>query len=802
MATDAITMQEDLLGSISGFDGWWEAQRRAASSPLRLALDLRPTTARREAFEFLAGTALSLSSTAPEAAAQGRRVVREPLILPGAGATVAAPRPPLEPERLPVSAVSTTATEPAPPAAAPAAAAAGAPASPPRQLHGTAAADAHLGRGAVRKAAVERPMKPTMAERMHPHHPLFHDARLSGRPSSSRPIERGAAPASPAARGRRPAWDDGSGGSREPGRSAGLLSGGTGLFDARLRPAALAEEERRRRRRAAAAAVPVAELAAQLRRVRETLEHSSGISAAAQAPAFDGGRSGGLSSDTSALLSRLQPYQKAQLRRLSRLDAEVDALRREPLSGSRDAAARRLLQQELQALSADVMPAGGEWPGLEKSLARAAEAAEWAAARVESATDGAVGGAAGMEGSRCAVATGGKAENGSMRAGRACDVFSHSFPSVLSRVEARSRGADAHDAGSGEEGAGGGGATPSHAEMTHAQLAASLRAHTAALEVRLAQAEGTLARAFGAAAPTPQAAVGVSGGDSTGGKGGCLGHEWARDSSLDLDSAHPPWSPTPASVSAFLTGEAHAPSAAPHIPPAHAASRLQPPCGPSVSSAPPGPPPAERSGATGLSQRERGEVLAALSVLDAICSEHDALHHKWVSGSGGDKTSFSSGASCVAALTQESRAQAAGLAYSAALQGGAAGSLPVVGLGGPRAAPGAETGGVDGGCSRHPFPYPSPGQRQNHTQNKSEGEWALAPPRHVALPPRVERSLWRDKAEFERRVRAGGVKEPWRLIERLASDLIEEAIDQTAAELAATADETVDTLCREEFGAA
>jgi hypothetical protein len=64
----------------------------------------------------------------------------------------------------------------------------------------------------------------------------------------------------------------------------------------------------------------------------------------------------------------------------------------------------------------------------------------------------------------------------------------------------------------------------------------------------------------------------------------------------------------------------------------------------------------------------------------------------------------------------------------------------------------------------------------------------------------VERNLWQDKLDFERRVRAGGVKEPWRLIERLAEDLIQEAIDQAAADLAAAADDTVETLCKEEFG--
>jgi hypothetical protein len=575
-----------------------------------------------------------------------------------------------------------------------------------------------------------------------------------------------------------------------------------GLFDARLRPTALAEEERRRRRRAAAAAVPLAELAAQLRRVRAALEHSTGIAADPLACGRGGGSSLGPSIGQDILLSRLQPYQKAQLRRLSRLEAEVEALRREP--GSREAAARRLLQQELQALSADVMPAGGEWPGFEQSLARAAEAsersaieravaergvaergvAERAVAPVEERlTDEAAGGVV--------EASGSKAEGGGRHAGRASDVCSHSFPSVLSRVEARcggGAGSGGQGAASGVDVAGGGAACSgacdrrvacdssgsSDAEMTHEQLAASLRAQTAALEARLAQAEGTLALAFGAA--TPQADGDSK--DGTCGIGGSGRQGLAADSSLNLDAGHPPWSPPPASVSAFLSGAAHAPCAAPHAAP----SRSFPPF--RHNTTPPAPPAAGQGrcvpGATGLSQRERGEVLAALSVLDAICSEHDALHTKWVSGghmgSGGQVQSFSSGASCVAALTQQSRAQAASLVHSAAEQGGAAGNLAVVGTAGrAHAAP-------DGGV-------------------RLRG-WASATPRHITLAPRVERSLWRDQADFERRVRAGGVKEPWRLIERLASDLLEEAIDQTAAELVAAADETVETLCREEFGAA
>jgi len=884
MAATALTLHEDVLSSLSGFDSWWESQRRAAAAAPRLALDLQPRAAQREAFQFVAGAHLSLSSTAPEVNAQGRRAVVDPFILEGAGAPAPPPRPALEPE----PAAPGREAAPLPQADAPAPTA--------RQLHGSLAADAHLGHGAVRAAALERPMVPTMTQRMHPHHPFYTDPSPQPRAAARAADRAASAPATARGRGRRPAWDDGGGGGSggsggsggRGGRRGGRVGGSSGLFDPELRTGALIDEERRQKRRAAAAAVSLSELSVQLQRVRARLEQTTGIAEAsvdASSGAAGGSGSGG-GGGVSGVISRLQPYQKAQLRRLSRLETEIESLHREPLSGGRDVTARRLLQEELKALSADVMPTGSVWPRLESALQRAAAAAGGAAAAREAAANDAVGEeeahghgrdgdsgvsdaashSAGMSATEAAAGTGAAPGPGGGVGGGSAAVFSQSFPSVLSRVEAGARQAEAAQAA---------------AEAAHEALAASLKQKTREIEARLKQTEEALARAFrtgpGSLSSSAAAQNSSRGGRSGGGGGGRDGFsrggglsdgggggsgggggrgetkEWHRhrtppDSPLDLESPVPP-----SSVSDFLraAGEeradtgggysrgrdweattARAPSVAPRGanaagsrgPASLAASRsasLRPSHGPSSEDALGGGPPSRHDAqyepntgggsyrGQGLSGRERGEVLAALSMLDAIGGEHDAMYAKWVAGGGRQDATFSEGRSCVGALTQESRQLAAARIFRTA---------DVL------AGPGSTSAGLHGGSLQHPTVYPSqfPSQQPSQYPSKFSSKGtsqrpaqqtfqqtsqrpaqraAFSPtPRTVRLPAQMEAAIFADRIEFERRLGASGVAEPWRLVESVARDLVEEAVDDTARELVSAADATLDVLCREEFG--
>lgn len=797
-----LTLREDVLGSLGGFDSWWASQAtRLAPPPPRLQL-ARAAAPLAQPFSFIAPASLNLSHSAPEALALGRRLEeQEPLVLPGLGPPQTEDRhsPPPPPPPPPgesaqaVAKVDKSETE--------ASAGGGATDAPGRQLHGTVIADGHLGRGVVRKAAITPPMKPTMAERIHPHHP-FHTAEipLGAVPPTRRP-ERQPDPTSSSqsgtSRARRPAWDSASG-SRSGGPS--------GLFDPSLRSASMVEEERRNRRRMATAAVSVVELGTQLKRVRARFEQTTGLSAAETAAAINSSRpsieerSGspvGTSRQVAAALRKLPPYQKAQLRRLSRLETEVDSLRREPLSGARDVAARRLLQEELRALSSDVMPAGEEWPGFEAALAKAAASAR--------------GGASG--------AAAGRVEGGAE--GGAHDLHSSSFASVLRRTEARSLKQAAapsstvemgHRSGPGdvEESPRSPEESAKPSKQTPKEVAESLQSQTKALETRLAQAEATLASVFrkiscgpscgGECSTTKPNAWGSTQGTDGGGAigSGCnvrvdastgsldnWGQARPSHSLLDLDASDvTPCGAAPPSISAFLksrAGGAREPRGSTRRVPPRRPNSAYPPSTSAhaqaigLCSGPAGVEPADEPvgscDGSRLNSRERGEVLAALSVLDAICHEHDVLERKWIHGGGGEHNSFIAGASCVAALSQDSRQRAAHEVFHAPISD-----------------------------SKRQVDVASPTGASTVVVSAARRGRIAAAPQRTTLPARVERALWHEKSDFEERIRATGVKDPWRLIERLADDLLHETIDAVASELGSAADSAVETLCREEFG--
>jgi len=273
-AKHKMAIRQDLLGSIAGFDGWWEAQRRAAA-PAAPASHASGSADRHEPFSLLLPTThLKLSATAAEAPVRDARVPVRPLVFSGAG--------PAQP----------------PPAAAP-------PPPPPAPLRPAASEAAAAGAQAFAVGGPEAATRASAARHrgsstaVRPRHgsapPTPAEAAAAFREGVREGEEAAAGGGGRSGRRRRKAWDGGGGG----GGGGGDVRGGGGLFDPSLRLTALREEERRLERRASAATLPLSALEEQLGRVRAWLRPAGGGGAAEGEP-------------------RLGPSTKAQLRRLVR----------------------------------------------------------------------------------------------------------------------------------------------------------------------------------------------------------------------------------------------------------------------------------------------------------------------------------------------------------------------------------------------------------------------------------------------------------------------------------------------------